>query len=149
MRKQWIKTFCESYLSFITSPWCMFFSSESWPAWPDLDLLNIAEYVFVCVKGTVTAANSSTLNDGASAVVLMTKQAVDRLKVKPLARIISTFSAEKFYIFRCLVEFTFVTSNWCSLERSPTQRSIINKFPAESVSRSSISHGICELWDDF
>lgn len=39
--------------------------------------------------GTVTAANASTLNDGACAVVLMTKQAVDRLKVKPLARIIT------------------------------------------------------------
>lgn len=51
--------------------------------------------VNVCVKGTVTAANSSSLNDGASAVVLMTKQACDRLKVKPLARIISKFSSEK------------------------------------------------------
>lgn len=55
--------------------------------------------VDVCVKGTVTAANSSTLNDGASAVVLMTKQACDRLKVKPLARIISKFSTEKLTFF--------------------------------------------------
>ncbi|XP_022100694.1 acetyl-CoA acetyltransferase A, mitochondrial-like [Acanthaster planci] len=38
--------------------------------------------------GTVTAANSSTLNDGAAAMVLMTSQAADRLGVKPLARIL-------------------------------------------------------------
>ena len=39
-------------------------------------------------SGTVTAANASTLNDGAAAVVLMTRQAADRLGVKPLASII-------------------------------------------------------------
>ncbi|XP_041352219.1 acetyl-CoA acetyltransferase, mitochondrial-like [Gigantopelta aegis] len=44
--------------------------------------------VFVKENGTVTAANASTLNDGAAALVLMTAQAADRLKVKPLARII-------------------------------------------------------------
>ncbi|KAJ7394268.1 Acetyl-CoA acetyltransferase, mitochondrial [Desmophyllum pertusum] len=38
--------------------------------------------------GTVTAANASTLNDGAAALVLMTRQAADRLGVKPLASII-------------------------------------------------------------
>lgn len=39
--------------------------------------------------GTVTAANASTLNDGASAVVLMSKEKVDELGVKPLAKIIA------------------------------------------------------------
>ncbi|CAM0141991.1 DNA topoisomerase 2-associated protein pat1 [Umbelopsis sp. WA50703] len=39
--------------------------------------------------GTVTAANASTLNDGASAVVLMTRQKAQELGVKPLARIVS------------------------------------------------------------
>ncbi|RYD78370.1 MAG: acetyl-CoA C-acyltransferase, partial [Sphingobacteriales bacterium] len=39
--------------------------------------------------GTVTAANASTLNDGASAVVLMSKEKADELGIKPLARIIS------------------------------------------------------------
>lgn len=39
-------------------------------------------------NGTVTAANASTLNDGAAALVLMTRQAADRLGVKPLASII-------------------------------------------------------------
>jgi acetyl-CoA C-acetyltransferase len=40
-------------------------------------------------NGTITAANASTLNDGASALVLMTKQKVEELGVKPIARIIS------------------------------------------------------------
>lgn len=38
--------------------------------------------------GTVTAANASTLNDGAAALVLMTSQAAKRLGVTPLARIV-------------------------------------------------------------
>ena len=37
--------------------------------------------------GTVTAANASTLNDGASAVVLVSKEKADELGLKPLARI--------------------------------------------------------------
>ncbi|KAK2570973.1 Acetyl-CoA acetyltransferase, partial [Acropora cervicornis] len=44
--------------------------------------------VFQKENGTVTAANASTLNDGAAAVVLMTRQAADRLGVKPLASIV-------------------------------------------------------------
>ncbi|RCH82495.1 erg10, acetyl-CoA C-acetyltransferase, partial [Rhizopus stolonifer] len=39
--------------------------------------------------GSVTAANASTLNDGASALVLMSRAKADELGVKPLARIIS------------------------------------------------------------
>ncbi|KAJ3298925.1 erg10, acetyl-CoA C-acetyltransferase [Borealophlyctis nickersoniae] len=39
--------------------------------------------------GTVTAANSSTLNDGASALVLMTRAKASELGLTPLARIIS------------------------------------------------------------
>jgi len=39
-------------------------------------------------NGTVTAANASTLNDGASAVVLASKSAADKLGAKPLAKII-------------------------------------------------------------
>lgn len=37
--------------------------------------------------GTVTAANASTLNDGASAVVLMSREKAIELKLSPLARI--------------------------------------------------------------
>ena len=39
-------------------------------------------------EGTVTAANASTLNDGASAVVLMSKEKADALGIKPLAKIV-------------------------------------------------------------
>ena len=38
-------------------------------------------------EGTVTAANASTINDGASAIVLMSKEKAEALGVKPLARI--------------------------------------------------------------
>ncbi len=38
--------------------------------------------------GTVTAANASTLNDGAAAVILMSKEKAAALGVKPLARIL-------------------------------------------------------------
>ncbi len=37
--------------------------------------------------GSVTAANASTLNDGAAAVVLMSKEKADELGIKPLAKI--------------------------------------------------------------
>ncbi len=40
-------------------------------------------------NGTVTAANASTLNDGAAAVVLMSAEKAKELGVKPLARIVS------------------------------------------------------------
>ena len=39
--------------------------------------------------GTVTAANASGINDGAAAVVLATKKAVDAKGLKPLARVVS------------------------------------------------------------
>ena len=39
--------------------------------------------------GTVTAANASTINDGASALVLMSKEKMESLGLKPLAKIIS------------------------------------------------------------
>ena len=42
----------------------------------------------VCILGTVTAANASTLNDGAAALVLMTADAAKRLNVTPLARVV-------------------------------------------------------------
>ncbi|MCB0625598.1 MAG: acetyl-CoA C-acyltransferase [Saprospiraceae bacterium] len=39
--------------------------------------------------GTVTAANASTINDGAAALVLVSEEAMQRLGLKPLARIVS------------------------------------------------------------
>lgn len=44
--------------------------------------------VFKKENGTVTAANASNINDGASAVVLMSKEKADELGIKPLARIL-------------------------------------------------------------
>ncbi len=38
-------------------------------------------------EGTVTAANASTINDGASALILVSKKKMDELGLKPLARI--------------------------------------------------------------
>ena len=46
-------------------------------------------------EGTVTAANASTINDGAAATVLMSGEKVKRLNVKPLARIRSYADAEQ------------------------------------------------------
>lgn len=46
-------------------------------------------------EGTVTAANASTLNDGASALVLMSKEKMESLGLKPLARILSFADAEQ------------------------------------------------------
>ena len=40
-------------------------------------------------EGTITAANASTLNDGASALVLASEEMVEKLGLKPLAKIVS------------------------------------------------------------
>lgn len=45
--------------------------------------------------GTVTAANASKINDGAAAVVLMSKEKAEELGVKPLARILSFADASQ------------------------------------------------------
>jgi len=45
--------------------------------------------------GSVTAANASTINDGAAAVVLMSKEKADELGIKPLAKILSYADAEQ------------------------------------------------------
>ncbi len=43
---------------------------------------------FVTEDGTVTAGNSSSLNDGAGAVVLMSKEKADELGIKPMLKIV-------------------------------------------------------------
>lgn len=45
--------------------------------------------------GTVTAANSSSINDGASALVMMSRRKADELGLKPLARILGYADAEQ------------------------------------------------------
>ncbi len=46
-------------------------------------------------EGTVTAANASSINDGAAGVILMSEEKADELDVEPLARIVSHASAAK------------------------------------------------------
>lgn len=45
--------------------------------------------------GTVTAANASTMNDGAAALVLMSKEKATELGLKPIARVVSYADAEQ------------------------------------------------------
>ncbi|HEY2582843.1 MAG TPA: acetyl-CoA C-acyltransferase [Mucilaginibacter sp.] len=45
--------------------------------------------------GTVTAANASTLNDGAAALVLMSKEKAAEMGIKPLAKIVSYADAQQ------------------------------------------------------
>lgn len=45
--------------------------------------------------GSVTAANSSTMNDGAAALILMSKEKADALGIKPLAKIKGYADAEQ------------------------------------------------------
>jgi len=45
--------------------------------------------------GTVTAANASTMNDGAAALLLVSKEKMQELNLKPIARILSYADAEQ------------------------------------------------------
>ena len=45
--------------------------------------------------GTVTAANASTMNDGAAALILMSKEKAEALGLKPLAKVLSYADAEQ------------------------------------------------------
>ncbi|MDD4820904.1 MAG: acetyl-CoA C-acyltransferase [Flavobacteriales bacterium] len=45
--------------------------------------------------GTITAANASTINDGAAALILMSEEKAKELNIKPLARIISYADASQ------------------------------------------------------
>ena len=53
------------------------------------DKVKTLKPVFQKDGGTITAANASALNDGASAIVLATQSKVDELSLKPLARIVA------------------------------------------------------------
>lgn len=45
--------------------------------------------------GTITAANASTMNDGAAALVLMSKEKAEALGIKPIAKIVGYADAEQ------------------------------------------------------
>ena len=55
----------------------------------NFDRIQTLPTVFKKEEGTVTAANASTLNDGASALILVSKEKMEELGLKPLARIVS------------------------------------------------------------
>lgn len=46
-------------------------------------------------EGTVTAANASTMNDGAAALVLMSREKAEELGLKPIAEVLSYADAEQ------------------------------------------------------
>ncbi len=61
---------------------------------PDMDLQTLEALRPAFKKdGTVTAGNASSLNDGASALIMMTRDKASELGLKPLARIVSSASA--------------------------------------------------------
>lgn len=70
------------------------FDTDEEPAAVKYDKIPGLKPVFA-KEGTVTAANASTLNDGAAALVLMSKECAEALSVKPLARIISYADAQQ------------------------------------------------------
>ena len=55
----------------------------------NFDRIGTLPTVFQKENGTVTAANASPLNDGASALILMSKEKMVELGLKPLAKILS------------------------------------------------------------
>ncbi|SDI91381.1 acetyl-CoA C-acyltransferase [Chryseobacterium jejuense] len=55
----------------------------------NFDRLTTLPTVFKKEEGTVTAANASTLNDGASALILVSKEKMEELGLTPLAKIVS------------------------------------------------------------
>ena len=70
------------------------FADDEEPKAVKFDKIPILKPVFK-KEGTVTAANASTLNDGAAALVLMSKEKAEAMGIKPLARIVSFADAQQ------------------------------------------------------
>src|SRR6201993_2181994 len=70
-----------------------FFAEDEEPKAVKFDKIPTLKPVFQ-KDGTVTAANASTLNDGAAALVLMSKERAEALGIKPVAKIISYADAQ-------------------------------------------------------
>jgi acetyl-CoA C-acetyltransferase len=71
-----------------------FFADDEEPKAVKFDKIPSLKPVFK-KDGTVTAANASTLNDGAAAVVLMSREMADEMGIKPLAKILSFADAQQ------------------------------------------------------
>lgn len=70
------------------------FTDDEEPTTVKFDKIPILKPVFK-KDGTVTAANASTLNDGAAALVLMSKEKADAMGIKPLAKVVSFADAQQ------------------------------------------------------
>ncbi len=66
-----------------------YFSTDEHPRGTSIEQLGNLKPAFK-KEGTVTAGNASGLNDGAAAVLLVSESALQRLQVKPLAKIVGT-----------------------------------------------------------
>ena len=72
----------------------VFFTKDEEPFNVKFDKIPELKSAFV-KDGTVTAANSSTMNDGAAALVLVSKEKAESLNLRPFARIVSFADAEQ------------------------------------------------------
>ena len=72
----------------------LFFSKDEEPFNVKFDKIPTLKSAFI-KEGTVTAANASTMNDGAAALLLMSKEKADELGLKPIAKIVSYADAEQ------------------------------------------------------
>ncbi len=72
----------------------LLFEADEEPAKVNFDKLKTLRPVFV-KEGTVTAANASSINDGAAAVLVMSAARAEELGLKPMARIVAQASASK------------------------------------------------------
>jgi len=72
----------------------IFVDTDEEPDRVNFDKINKLKPVFD-KEGTVTAANASTINDGAAAVVVMSEEKVNELGIKPMASIEAQASAAK------------------------------------------------------
>jgi acetyl-CoA C-acetyltransferase len=70
------------------------FSEDEEPKAVKFDKIPTLKPVFQ-KDGTVTAANASTLNDGAAALVVMSKEKAEEMGIKPLAKIVSYADAQQ------------------------------------------------------
>ncbi|MCJ8209931.1 acetyl-CoA C-acyltransferase [Mucilaginibacter sp. RS28] len=70
------------------------FDQDEEPAAVKFDKIPSLKPVFA-KEGTVTAANASTLNDGAAALVLMSKERAEAMGIQPLARVVAYADAQQ------------------------------------------------------
>ncbi|MBK8945108.1 MAG: thiolase family protein [Ignavibacteriae bacterium] len=94
----------------------------------NFDKLKLLKPVFL-KDGTITAANASSLNDGASAVLLMSKQKVELLNMKPIAKIIaqSTFAKDPKWFTTAPIDVIRKVLNKANLETNEIDLFEINE----------------------